>query len=124
MPRLRGSGKNQTKSVSIRIAADQIDMLRHHANLRGVPLATYLARMLIAGVMAESVHDIEERMRGMIDSIPTNVGGGGVALPDEITLSVLTCEELLTEIVRDKNIEAMRRAQDTAKARLAKLKGA
>ena len=124
MPRLRGSGKNQTKPVSIRIAADQIDMLRHHADLRGVPLATYLARMLVAGVMAENVQDIEERMRGLIDSIPKNVESGSAALPDELALSVLTCEELLTEIVRDKNIEAMRRAQDSAKARLAKLKGA
>ena len=124
MPRLLVDGKHRTKSISIRIAADQIETLQQHANLRGVPLSTYLSKMVIAGVMAESISDIETRMRSLIASIPQATGIESDAQKDAIALSTFTSEELLKTIVSEQNIQAMYSAQDAAKAKLNKLKGA
>jgi hypothetical protein len=124
MPRPKGTGKGSTKPISIRLPPDEEAFYRRKANEHGVSLSAFLAKMLVAGVVAENIQDVEERMRLLIDSITKQPGRERGAISDDLALSIITCEALLTSIVEAQDTQVLYSAQEAARARMKKLRGA
>lgn len=124
MPRPKGTGKGSTKPISIRLPPDEEAFYRRKANEHGVSLSAFLAKMLVAGVVAENIQDVEERMRLLIDSITKQPGRERGSISDDLALSIITCEALLTSIVEAQDTQVLYSAQEAARARMKKLRGA
>lgn len=123
MPRPKGTGKGLNKPITIRLPPEEEAFYRRKANEHGVSLSAYLCKMLVAGVAAENVQDVETRLRAVIASIPDSLQGGGVqSLPENVRMSIYTSEYMLTAIVEARSPAELYAAQDKAKARIAKEK--
>lgn len=118
MPRLKGTGKGQTERFNIRLDESAAHFYRTKANEHGVSISEYLRQTLVQGVIAENVHEIEQRLRRLIDSAHAT----STSLPDEVLLSILMSEYMLTAIVQSRDTQQLYEAQDKAKAKLAQIK--
>jgi hypothetical protein len=123
MPRAAGTGKGRSKPITIRLPDEEFFFYRTKANEGGLAFNTYLTKLLIEGAVALKVAEFEERMAALIGQIPESVRSGGAAIPDAFSLSVLTCEALLSEIASAQDVQVLYRAQEAARSRLRKLKG-
>lgn len=124
MPRQPGTGKGETERFNIRLDKDTARFYRTKANEHGVSMSDYLRNTLVQGVIAENVHEIEDRLRALIAQI--KAGGSGSAdatMSDEVLLAIFTSEAMLTAIVEARDTQALYDAQDKAKARLKRLRG-
>lgn len=123
MPRPKGTGKGLNKPITIRLPPEEEAFYRRKANENGMSLSAYLSKMMVAGVAAESVQDVESRLKAVIASIPDFVQSGGVqSLPESVRLSIYTSEYMLTAIVEARSPQELYAAQDKAKAKIAKEK--
>lgn len=119
MPKLKGSGKGPSPVTPIRLPEEEREFYKRKAQEAGLSLSAYLSQLLVKGVIAENVMDIEERLRQLIHEItPNSPVGGGPQLPDNALLSLFTCENLLTAIVEARDPQQLYAAQDKAKAKL------
>ena len=125
MPALKGNGKGPSERINIRLDEETMHFYKVKAHQHGVSVSDYLRQLLVQGVISENVHEIEQRLRSLIAEINTGGhGGDNLAIPDELLLSMFTSEALLTAIVEARDVQQLYEAQDKAKARLARLKGA
>lgn len=115
---IKGQGKGETNRVHIRLDTTTAAFYRRKAIEAGVSLSEFLRHTLHEGVIAENIHEVEARLQALIATIPTTVR----SIPDDIALSLLTSEAMLTAIVTAQNIQVLYKAQDAAKAKMAKLK--
>lgn len=124
MPRKKGTGKGPTLRCNIRLDEHTSAYYRTKANEHGISLSEYLRQMLVQGVIAENVNEIEQRLKRTIAEINaaarSSQNGGA---HDEMLLSVFTCEALLTAIVEARNPQELYSAQDVARAKLERLEG-
>ncbi|WP_459203498.1 plasmid mobilization protein (plasmid) [Ralstonia pseudosolanacearum] len=124
MPRKKGTGKGSTERFNIRLDEHTGAYYRTKANEHGVSVSDYLRQMLVQGVIAENVREIELRLQRVVAQINVSGGGDGKAtIPDEVLLSVFTSEALLTAIVESKDPQELYNAQDAARAKLKRIKG-
>lgn len=124
MPRRKGTGKGPSDRINIRLDKEVSDFYRAKANEHGVSVSNYLRDLLQQGVIAENVHEIEQRLKRLIAEINAGGGAGGdAAIPDDVLLSIFTSEALLAAIVEARDTQQLYDAQDKAKARLKRLKG-
>lgn len=124
MPRAKGTGKGTTERFNIRLDEDTARFYRTKANEHGISISEYLRQTLVQGVIAENVHEIEQRLRRVIDEIGAGAQGASqLVIPDEMLLSVFTSESMLTAIIEARDVQQLYEAQNTAKAKLARLKG-
>lgn len=124
MPKSKGSGKGLNKPITIRLPPEEEMFYRRKANENGMSLSAYLAKMLVAGVSAENVQDVEIRLRSVIASIPASLQGGGLQpLPENVRMSIYTSEYMLSAIVEARSPSDLYAAQDKAKARITKERG-
>lgn len=123
MARPRGFGKGPTGRFNIRLDDDTAAFYRKQASLHGTTLSEFLRHLLIQGMIAESVTDIEERLGALIrQSAAISAQSKGAEIPDDMLLSVFTSEALLAAIVEARDVQALYTAQRLAKARLGRLK--
>ena len=122
MARPKGGGKGATKPITIRLPPEEENFYRSKANKHGISLSEFLRRTLYEGMIAESILDAEARMQALIATIPAKAGTAGTGLSDDMALSVLMCEAMLSAIVNAQNIQVFYAAQKTAKAKLEKIK--
>lgn len=106
----------------MRLPAEEEAFYRRKAGQLGVGISAFLTKTLVAGVVAENIQDIEERLRAIIASVPERPGGAS-SVPDHMILSLLTCEALLSSIVESQDIQLLYRAQEAARARMKKIQG-
>ncbi len=124
MPRAKGTGKGPTERFNIRLDEDTARFYRTKANEHGISISEFLRQTLVQGVIAENVHEIEQRLRRLIDEIrASGQVGGNVAIPDEMLLSIFTSEAMLAAIVEARDVQKLYEAQDKAKARITRMKG-
>lgn len=124
MPRAKGTGKGATERFNIRLDEDTARFYRTKANEHGISISEYLRQTLVQGVIAENVHEIEQRLRRLIDEFRAGGHGGGPAvIPDELLLSMFTSEAMLAAIVEARDVQKLYEAQDKAKAKLSRMKG-
>ncbi len=124
MPRLKGTGKGPSARINIRLDEDVLAFYKRKANEHGVSTSEYLGRLLVQGVIAENVQEIEARLRGvMMEMQHVDGARSNMQLPDEVLLSVFAAENMLAAIVEAKDVQELYKAQDKAKAKLKKLKG-
>lgn len=124
MPRQKGSGKGETDRFNIRLDKDTGSFYRSKANEHGVSVSDYLRHVLVQGVIAETVQEIEERLRRTVAEINSSgANPGSTGSSDELLLSMFTSEAMLTAIVEARDVQALYAAQDQARLRLKKLKG-
>ena len=62
---------------------------RKKANEHGISVSDYLRQMLIQGVIAENVQEIEWKLRQIIEEIKNNSTSNSHKLPDKVLLSIL-----------------------------------
>lgn len=124
MPRPKGVGKGRAKPATIRLPDDEDAFYRRKANEAGLSLNAYLTKLLVEGAVAEKVHEFEERMDAKIAELSAVKAGGGAGFPEELMLSIITCEALLASVVSTQDPQALYQAQDAAKAKLRKMRGA
>ena len=123
MARTLGTGKGLNKPITIRLPPDEEAFYRRRASDHGVSLSAFLTKTLVAGVIAENLLDVEDRIGRLIDTIPTERPAGGGDLPEDLALSLFTCEALLTAIVQAQDHRTLYAAHDAAKAKIRKRKG-
>lgn len=124
MPRPKGTGKGPTDRFNIRLDEDTASFYRTKANEHGISISEYLRQMLVQGVIAENVNEIELRFRRVIDEIRVDgKPGGKEQITDDLLLSVFTSESMLASIVEARDVQKLYEAQDNAKAKLRRLKG-
>lgn len=123
MPKLKTPGQVLNKPISIRLPPDEEAFYRQQAAAHRMPLNGYLTKILVQGVAAENMLEFEERMQRLIAGIPVEVRTASGSVPDDLALSVFTCEALLTAIVEAQDQQTLYAAQDAAKARMKKRKG-
>ncbi len=119
MPRLKGTGRGPSERMNIRLDEETAGFYRSKANEHGISVSEFLRQMLVQGVIAENVQEIEERLRGAVAEIRSaQAPASGAQLPEELLLSLFTSEALLTAIVEARDPRQLYEAQDRAKARL------
>lgn len=124
MPRPKGGGKGRAKPATIRLPDDEDAFYRRKANEAGLSLNAYLTKLLVEGAVAEKVHEFEERMDAKIAELAAVRPGGGGGIPDELMLSIITSEALLASVVSAQDPQLLYQAQDAAKTKFRKIKGA
>lgn len=122
MARLKGSGKGITERFNIRLDEDTAAFYRSKANENGISSSEYLRQLLMHGVIADNVREIELRLQQTAETIQSNLDSQKRELPDEVILSIFTCEALLTAIVEARDVQQLYEAQNKAKSRLDKLR--
>lgn len=121
MPRPKGSGKGLNKPITIRLPPDEEAYYRRRANEHGVSLSAFLTKMMVAGVAAENIQDVEDRLKAVVASIPAAVcSSDSLKIPENVLQSIYTSEFLLTAIVEAKDIQQLYAAQNKATARIKK----
>ena len=121
----KGQGKGETDRFNIRLDKDTAGFYRRKAKEAGLTVSDYLRKTLHEGVIAENIHEAEERIRALFAearAVTTPAAGGGVS--DDLQLAVYTCEAMLIAIVEARDTQALYDAQNAARAKLKKLKGA
>ncbi len=125
MPRQKGIGKGETERFNIRMDKDTAHFYRKKANEHGLSVSEFLRQMLMHGIIAENVQEIEERLKHTASEIQADLyGSRAMTIPDPVLLSVLTSEALLKSIVEARDIQKLYEAQNTAQATLKQIKGA
>ena len=122
MARPKGGGKGATKPITMRLPPEEENFYRSKANKHGISLSEFLRRTLYEGMIAESILDAEARMQALIATIPVNACAAKDGLSDDLALSLLTCEAMLSAIVQAQSIQVFYSSQDAAKAKLARIK--
>jgi hypothetical protein len=119
----KGQGKGETDRFNIRLDKDTAAFYRRRAKEAGITVSDLLRKTLHEGVVAENVQDVEDRIKALIASIPTSVTSGGDGVTEEIALSIITSEALLSAIVEAQDPQALYRAQNAARVKLRKVRG-
>lgn len=125
MPRAKGTGKGPTERFNIRLDEDTAGFYRTKANEHGISISEFLRQTLVQGVIAENIREAEERIRALFAearAVAAPAAGGVVS--DDLQLAVYTCEAMLMAIVEARDTQALYDAQNAARAKLKKLKGA
>ncbi len=124
MPRLRGIGKGKTTPFSIRLDKELASFYRRKANEHGISVSEFLRQMLVQGVIAENVQEIEMCLSRKVEEIrAAHQSGHACAIPENVLLSLFTSEALLTAIVESRNPQQLYEAQNRAKLKLKQIKG-
>lgn len=103
---------------NIRLDPETADYYRRQAQARRMSVSAYLRRTLIEGVITENVNEIEQRLQNIVSTISSTQN----LLSDELALSILISEMLLTAIVEARDPQQLYEAQDRAKQKLQQLK--
>lgn len=124
MPRIKGKADTLGKPIAIRLPPDEEAYYRKQSAAHRMSLNAYLTKLLVEGAVAEKAAEFGELMDKKISEFaamrPTT--GGGV--PDELMLSIITSEALLASIISVQDPQALYQAQEAARAKLRKMKGA
>lgn len=125
MPRQKGTGKGSTKPITLRLDDDTETFYKRKANEHGISLSEYLRQTLVQGVIAENIREAEERIRALFaEARAAAAPAVDGAVSDDLQLAVYTCEAMLIAIVEARDTQALYDAQNAARAKLKKLKGA
>lgn len=124
MPKQKSQTSALGKPITIRLPPDEEAYYRKQAAAHRMPLNAFITKTLVQGVTAENMLEFEERIERLVGSIPSDLRGLGGGVPDDLALSLFTCEALLTAIVEAQDSQTLYAAQDAAKARMRKRKGA
>lgn len=119
----KGQGKGETDRFNIRLDKDTAAFYRRRAKEAGMTVSDLLRKTLHEGVVAENVQDVEDRIKALIASIPSSATSGAEGVTEEIALSIITSEALLSAIVEAQDPQALYRAQQAATVKLRKLRG-
>lgn len=85
-------------------------------------LSEFLRQMIVQGVIAENVREIETRLQHTVDEICTRAQpASATVLPENVLLSLFTSEALLTVIVEERNPQKLYEAQEMAKRKLKRM---
>lgn len=122
MPIAKNPAGKKRPPISLRLPQEEEAFYRRKAGQHGVSVSVFLGKLLVAGVIAENVQDIEARLRALIASMGAQPSRDGMS--DDMLLSLLTCEALLSVIVESTDVQLLYRAQEAARDKLQKLRGA
>lgn len=124
MPKLKKDSGDGSKFVGLRLDQETAAYYSKRAKERGTTLSDFLRNMIVQGMIAETAHEIEQRMRSMLAEMQVSGGQqGGAAIPENVLLSIYTTEQLLTKIVEARNMQDLYEAQDRARAKIKREKG-
>ncbi|CCD30107.1 conserved hypothetical protein [Candidatus Glomeribacter gigasporarum BEG34] len=108
---------------SLRLDEELASFYRRKANEHGISVSEFLRQMLVQGVIAENVQEIEMCLSRKVEEIrAANQSGNTSVIPENVLLSVFTSEALLTAIVESRNPQQLYEAQNIARAKLKQIK--
>lgn len=122
MSSIKKFNKETAERFNIRLDEETAAFLRKKAGESKRTISEYLRQTIIQGVISSNVEEIELRLQQTVGTIQTNLDVQKRELPDEVILSIFTCEALLTAIVEARDVQQLYEAQNKAKSRLDKLK--
>ena len=122
MPRRKGNGKGESTLVAFRLEPQIKAFYAARANENGKDLSSYLRELLTNGIVAENVMEIESRLRALIDDIGNGGSPSPPAIPDYLASAILLIEQLISDIVHDRDPQALFAAQDNVKRKLQTLR--
>lgn len=120
----KGQGKGEAQRFTVRLDPDTATFYRRKAKEGGVNISEFLRKTLHEGVIAENIQDVEDRLRALVSTAPAAAQARHEGIPDDLALSLVTCEALLTAIVEKQDPQVLYRAQEAAKVRVRKRRGA
>lgn len=125
MPKIRFDKADTVERVTLRLDKDTALYYRKRAKEKGTTLSEFLRQAVMQGMIAESALDIEFRMKMMLDEINHyKENSVNLTIPENIVMSMYTCESILSKIVEQRNIQELYDAQDSAKERIKREKRA
>ncbi len=119
----KGVGKGESKRFNVRLDDDTAAYFRRRAKESGVTVSELLRVTLHDGAVAHSLIEFGDRMDELVSRVFQSDGGKHQPFPDALALAMLTSEAILKGIVESQDPQALYAAQETARAKLAKLKG-
>lgn len=111
MPRPKGTGKGESDRFIIRVPMETAAFYRRKANENGVSAAQFLRNMIEKGILAEDIQEIEERLKDTVAKIDAQETHGQ-ALPEYLIHAILMSQQLLRQIVEQRDVGEYYRAQD------------
>ena len=75
MPRPKGIGKGPTQQFSVRLDKETAAFYRKQANVHGMNIAEFFRYLLVQGVIAENVREIETRLQHPVDEMRARAPG-------------------------------------------------
>jgi hypothetical protein len=112
MPQVKGSGKGATNIVSVRLDPKTHDYFKKTAQRNGTSLAEFLRLTLVRGVTMDSIKTIES---SMWDPQGEHRDLGHSRLNERELLALFTSCEILCEIARQRDPEALKGALERAR---------
>jgi len=114
MPRAKMSNKGESEVVALRMEKDVAAFFRTKANEGGLSLSQFLKQTLMAGIMADSLQQIEKRFEEMASTVKEPASAHSAALPVEVWRSLFLTEALVSRIVESRNPQDFYEAQAAA----------
>ena len=119
MPRSKQTSLGATERFNVRLDPDSAAFYRAKANEHGISMSEFFRQILVQGIIADTVHEIELRLRAAV----ADIRDGDVALrtpliPDDVLLSLFSIEAMLVTIVTARDIQGLYAAQDKAAEKL------
>jgi hypothetical protein len=110
---------------NIRLDEDAAHFYRSQARAHKMSVPELLRQMLVQGVIAETVHEIETCLKYTVADIRASTHQASLTvMPESARLSLFTSEALLTTIVESRNPQQLYEAQNIARAKLKRISDA
>jgi len=124
MPRPRGSGKGETARINIRLDAETEAFYKRKANREGKSVSQFLRELLVQGVVMDNVVEIDMRLRTAMDDAVNEARRimQQRSMHAALEKSILEIHAMLVQIVEARDVQAVYRAQEIAKARMEKMR--
>lgn len=125
MAKLKANGSAPSQFVGLRLDRDTALYYSKRAQERGSSLSEFLRNMIVQGMIADTALEVEQRLRAVLAEMgQPPQSAEAPCIPDSVLLSIFTSEYLLSAIVESRNIQELYEAQNKARARIARDRGA
>lgn len=125
MAKLKANSDAPSQFVGLRLDRDTAQYYSKRAQERGSSLSEFLRNMIVQGMIADTALDVEQRLRAVLAEIgQPPQPADALRIPESVLQSIFTSEFLLSAIVESRNIQELYEAQNKARARIAREKGA
>lgn len=109
----------ESARVTLRLDREADAFFRSQANRHGKSLSDYLKSLLMEGLVAMRIEEVEERLTALIEKVPASQPGqSGAGFSSEGLLALFTIEAALEEILRQRDPAAWIKVLDKARRRM------
>ena len=119
---MKKPGKNTSESIeriTIRLDKTLASYYRKLANTKGKSVAEFIRESMMQGVIADNAYDFEKRMQTALTNMQNMVACKNLFIISKSGMkSIYVCENILSKIIGDRNMQDLYDAQNRAIGRI------